>query len=431
MSGPNNINRNAPVDPYNNMDDWLNDDQDSSLSEDPTDFTNDDYGSDYQGAQGYAPMSMSGKEAAEQINTLFNQIKKDSSIPNVEKNKQLKELRALYDQARNYGRNPVPNAIMNELSAFEANSISNLGMEGVEGDEEGGTNPATLKKDLNDFKATIQANPNLSETKKQQYLAKITQWLSGLDLKTLDAATIIPLFDAMKTQITEASAFSPVAQRLSEATGRSAEEIDALLESHGIDAANLPNPPDSRIAELLNDPELSDALGSAQQGVSDSFNALKEGTERAVRDANSTSDARAAGNTSSAYSDWSMYEKVQRLYEHGDELNTGVTNARKTLANETAKILSALYGTSVSASTDAAKAGSINFNGNDINVCTSSLSGNINFSSTTTIDWPTVTRPTAQVDCEGSGATGHPQWMDDKGYPSASYDGSNEVGYSS
>lgn len=422
MSGPNNINRNAPVDPYNNMEDWLNDDYDSGMEGDPTDFTSDDYGSGYQDGQGYAPVSMSGTEAAEQIKTLFNQVKKDSSIPNVEKNKQLKELRALYDQARNYGRKPVPNAIMNELSAFEAGSISNTNIEGFDGDEEGGSNPATLKKDLNDYKAKIQGNPNLSETKKQQYLAKITQWLSSLDLKTLDAETIIPLFEEMKNQITQASAFSPAVQSLAEASGADAEEIQQAFEQKGLNPSSLPNPPTQKVLEVL--ASLSEELGGKLDAVKDAVLARTDEIRKQTDAANAQNASNTACSSDNDKTDLKAFQYLYDAKHHQDQQSKDVAAAMREAGSSLVTLLQAAYpGVNISTVSssegqgfndtekDYNTAGLINFNGSTIDIF-KATDGKLQASSSVDTE-PAVQIVGVRYDWEGSG-----DWEDGAGAPS-------------
>jgi|GEM_PF-3355015 len=52
----------------------------------------------------------------------------------------------------------------------------------------------------------------------------------------------------------EFALFNPVMQRLCEFTGKSAQEINALLNQYGVNPAKLPSPPDQKITAFIQDP---------------------------------------------------------------------------------------------------------------------------------------------------------------------------------
>jgi hypothetical protein len=315
--------------------------------------------------------------------------------------------------------------ISGNISAKQAKNIStgDTGDVGGTGDAPPADDPnATLKTELTDYKTAIQNNPNLSDAKKTEYTGKIDQWLQGMDLKTLDAEAIQPLFDDLKTEITTATAFSPAIQSLAQTTGKEPAELEALFKKHGLDPANLPTPPDSKVAALLNDPEFSESIGNLKQGVADAYKGLKSEIDTQTSNANNLNAANVSSDTSNLDNlDVSSFKFLQDATNHTDDKSNALIDARKNLANETANILSAMYGKTVTASTDPTKAGTISFDGTNLNVCTSSLSGDIQFGSKG-IDWPDVSRVTYQIDAEGDGQTPIPDWMSKAGYPTHAYD---------
>ncbi len=419
MSGPNNINRSSTVDPYNNMDDWLNEDLDSALLEEGGDFS-EDYESGYQsGAQGRPSIALTGTAAAEQLKTLYNQIKKDPEIDVTTKNKQLKELRALFDQAKSFGNKPVSNALMNEISALEAGSISDASIDGME-DEEGGS--GNLKEDLASFKTQIQSNTSLSAAKKQQYLAKIDQWISGMDLRTLDADTIQPLFDEMRTQITQASAFSPAIQSIAEATNADPEEIQSAFEAKGLNPSSLPNPPTQKVLEVL--VSLSDELGSKLQAVKDTVRARSDEIQKQTNAANAQNAANTACTSDNDNTDLKAFQYLYDAKYQQDTFSKDVASAMREASGELATLLQAAYpGTNISTvpasegqgfnetQKDYYSAGLINFNGAKIDLFKAN-DGSLQASSS--IDTGAeVQIVTVKYDWEGGG-----DWEDRAGAPS-------------
>ncbi|MFO1463838.1 MAG: hypothetical protein U1F66_08660 [bacterium] len=301
------------------------------------------------------------------------------------------------------------------------------GAEGAEG-EDGGK--AQMKKDLEDYKKAINDNPDLSSDQKAEYTEKIDKWLKGLELGTITPETIDENLGELKQEVSDATAFPPIFQKLEELTGKSPKELEDLFKKHGLDPKNLPNPPDAKVAELLNDKDFAANLNELKQTAKDDYGKLKEQIDKKIQECNSRNDA-ARQNTSVTNDNFQPFRDIEDIYEHKDDMSKTVAADRKKVAEEAAKLLSAMYGKEVTAVTDDAKAGCISFDGTEMNVMQNTFSGDISFTTDTKIDYPPVDRPTFWKDCEGDGTIACPQWMQDANYPHASYDGGFEWGHSS
>ncbi len=424
MSDTNRIHRSNlanQTDPYS--DEWLNEGYDSSeaYSEENVTFMSDVY----LESEGYssAPMSasMTGLEAAEQIRTLFDQVKKDSNFSNEDKNKLLKELRSLFEQVRSYGAKPIPSAFLSELSMLEASSFSSAPLEEIE-EQEAGFDSEAFKKDLLDYKTQVQNNPNLSETKKQQYLSKMDQWISGIDLKTLDAETIQPLFDEMKDEVTQASAFSPAIQSLSEATDLAPEEIQQAFEAKGLNASHLPNPPTQRVLEVLS--SLSDELSNKLQTVKDTTRARRDEIRKQTEAAKAQNASNTACSSDNDNTDLKAFQFLYDAKHHQDQFSKDAASAMRDAVSTLTTLLQAAYPEqNISAVTgsegegfndiekDYATAGLISFNGAKIDLFKAEDGS---FQASSTIDKDAdVEVVSVKYDWEGSG-----DWEDSAGRPS-------------
>lgn len=265
MSGPNNINRSSTVDPYNNMDDWLNEDLDSALLEEGGDFS-EDYESGYQNSQGRSSIALTGTAAAEQLKALYNQIKKNPDIDVKEKNKQLKELRALFDQAKSYGNKPVSNALMNAISALEVGGIENsLGDESLEG-----SSAEQVKKSIGELKTKINSS-DLSASQKQTFLSKLDRALAALAINSGDEqiSTASETFEEVNTAF-QSNLNQPASVRnLADKLGKPVEEVLSAAENAGVNLDNLPHPPNNKVMNMLSE------LGVPEQSKVEEFSQIK------------------------------------------------------------------------------------------------------------------------------------------------------------
>jgi len=107
-----------------------------------------------------------------------------------------------------------------------------------------------------------------------------------------------------------------------------------------------------------------------------------------------------------------------------NQANEEVITARQKLATEVAGVLSAMYGTTVTACTDKAKAGCVSMNGADLNVSTG-ITGTVGFSDKTAIEWKNIDLVSFGVDCEGNATVSQEtlDWATKAGFPVYSYDG--------
>lgn len=301
------------------------------------------------------------------------------------------------------------------------------GIDGGEGDDDGSM---ALKKELEDYKTAIESNTDLSSDQKKEYTEKLDKWIKGMELGTITVESAQENFEELKQEVSDATAFPPIFQKLEELTGKSPKELEDLFEKHGLDPKNLPNPPDAKIAELLNDKEFSSTLDSLKQTAKDDYGKLKEKIDAKIQECNNR-NAAARAATSTTNDNFQPFRDIQDIYEHKDDLSKTVISDRKKVAEETAKLLSAMYDKPVTAVSDDAKAGCISFDGTELNVMQNTFSGDIAFSNDTKIDYPQFDRPVFAKDCEGDGTISAPQWMQDANYPHESYDGDFQWGHSS
>lgn len=412
------------TDPYS--DEWLNqsDDVTEFSSEEDISFMSDAYMEGGASGPAQGSSAMKGFEAAEQIKQLYHQIKKDPQLDNVQKNKLLKELHTLFDTARSYCSKNVPMTLLGEISVLEAASISQAPtseFESIEEEEEG-INLESLKTELSNYKAQIQENANLSETKKQQYISKIDQWMSALDLKTLDAETLLPLLEEMKEEVTQASAFSPVVQSLAESTGADPEEIQSAFEAKGLNPSHLPTPPSEKVLQVL--VSLSDGLEGKLQAVKD---AVKNRTEEIKKQTDNAKAQNASNTACSSDNDNTDLKAFQFLYDakhHQDSFSKEVATAMRSAGDELATLLNAAYPGSTISSISAAEgegfndiekdyntAGLLSFNGTRIDLF-KAADGVLQASSTVDVE-AEVAVVGVRYDWEGSG-----DWEDGAGRPS-------------
>src|SRR4030095_11269061 len=345
---------------------------------------------------GYVPPEDGGRacpvvksqDLADQLQAQYDTIKGDTTIPYDERNTLLKDLGDLIKKVKALpDGEPITADFQKDWDAFRASAAPAGGAVDANGDPVEADPNVQMKTDLEAYKEAIQGNPNLTDAKKTEYIGKIDQWLSGMELKTLDAESIQPQFDALKEEVTTASLHSPVVQSLSETTGLDPDPLENLFEKHGLDPANLPNPPDSKVAGLLNDPEFSSAIASDKEAVKGASTDLKSFIDTNVSAANALNASNQGSDTSVGDNmDGTSFQNLQNAYEHKDDKSAALTSARTKLATDVAQVLSSMYGTSVTSSSDPAKAGCIPFNGADMNVCPTSSTGDVSFGTSTDID---------------------------------------------
>ncbi len=293
------------------------------------------------------------------------------------------------------------------------NRIMGTGEEG-----EGGS----LKSQLEDTKEKILADTNLSEKKRKEMTDKIDKWLSTLELGASEEmeSKIMDEFMALQEEYANAALFSSGASTLAELTGMDPSEIEALAQKHGVDLNNLPNPPDAKLAALI--AELPN-IGGLVDDVKSKYTDLQNQIDSAVSSANATNEANQASDSSKKDStDWTPFQFLYNAKFHRDDASQALANAKTALAKEVANVLSALYGTEVTAIEDPAKCGMVSFNGMELNVLgTGGANATIGFSESPP-EWPSVDLVQVYVDDEGDGKTDVPPWMRDAHYPYHIYD---------
>src|SRR4030095_2190416 len=296
----------------------------TELGNEPTDSPppgapGDDYVLPEDGGSGGSVVK--SQDLVDQLQAQYDAIKGDTTIPYDERNTLLKDFGDLIKKVKALpDGEPIPADLQKDLDAFQAAAAPAGGAVDENGEPVEADPNVQLKTDLEAYKEAIQANPNLSDAKKTEYIGKIDQWLSGRELKTLDAESIQPQFDSLKEEVTTASLHSPVVQSLSEATGLDPDTLENLFEKHGLDPANLPNPPDSKVAGLLNDPEFSSAIASDKEAVKGASTDLKSFIDSNVSAANALNAANQGSDTSVGDNmDGTSFQNLQNAYEHKDD----------------------------------------------------------------------------------------------------------------
>jgi predicted RNase H-like HicB family nuclease len=280
-----------------------------------------------------------------------------------------------------------------------------------------------LTEELQSFKTSLASMTNLTPEKRQEFESQIDQWLSNLNLGNGDPEQIWDLFETLKDEVNQMAAFSPVEQSLGEALGIGAEAAHALMEKHGLDPNNLPPPDDSRILDLLNDPEL-EGIHAAANGVTTAEKNLEEFIDLNKQQANAENQTREADTSN--YTDSKDVTVFKNLYEaskHEDDRSVDLIDAHEKFGEEIAKVLTALYGEEATVTQeDTDLAGVVRFDGKSYRFDISGT-GDIDTTSDLEIDWPEFELVAWHYDAEGSGNLGRPQWVKDADYPAKSYDG--------
>jgi hypothetical protein len=319
------------------------------------------------------------------------------------------------------------NAAVNPASAEGAE-----GMEGMEGEgNEEAVEREAKKKELEDYLKAVNDNPDIPSDLKEDAKEKIEKWIKGMELGTITMETIDEELDTLKNEISDATAFAPTIQKLAQVTGKEPAELEKLFEKHGLDPKNLPNPPDAKVAELLNDPAFSDTISSLKSQVKDDYKALKDFIQTNTSNANSLNSANESSNTSQTDNlDYTSFQNLQDAFEKKDDNSKRLIENSNKLANEVANVLSAMYDTEVKAvgGADPLKAGMITFGGTEMNIIGSGATGEVGFKTGSGLDWPQVDRVAYRYDGEGDGQTPPPGWMKTSSYPSSAYDGDDEHG---
>jgi len=350
------------------------------------------------------------------------------------------QIKAIMDQLNQVSGSEVPPEVANQLFALQANLLGTgpgtvdpsaaddpFGLDEVLGQSKEG--PDKLLSNLKEFKDTVQKNTNLSSEDKQTFLEKLDRWISNMELTPgeEEIQQIDYDFSDLKGQFTQASHYGPVINRVAQATGNDPAQVEELFEKHGIDPKNLPSPPNGKIADLLNDSDFSGSLNSLMGEAKEKYKSLKDEIKTQVSNANLENEKNQASDTSQRDSvDQSSFKFLYNANFHRDDFSEALINTRLKAAEETASLLSALYGEEVSASTDPEKAGIISFKGSELNILSKGGISEISFSQTEP-EWPPVEMVEIFIDNEADGKTDLIDWMKEAHYPYYNYDWDNSA----
>jgi len=420
MSGPNGINRSNftnQADPMNDMDGWLESDYEDYGGEGSTGW-GEDYGqSGYQGMEGEGPVGMSGNEAVQQLLADFKQVKANPNLDVAEKNKQLKQIKALMDQAKSLGNKPISSALMNEISILEAEVIQSAPLEGAE--EEGGDNSSNVQKSLDELKSKIQASDRIPESKKSELISKLERAKSNLDINPGESSlqSAADIIAEVQQEFDDLMAMPKAAIDLASKLNLSPEEIKSAAENAGVNLDNLPKPPDEKVMKMLNE------LGIPDQSKIDEFNQIKDERKTKMQELKSKLQAqdeewhRETENPPSQ----SDFSTSYKYYSRQDDLYKQMEGKEKEMQGSIVDALNALgYSASAGASPD-----QIKLDGSSVVDFFNEKTGTFGFSTTltdmggiqTNEDFYPAPRNTESSD------EGHIQDMGDKpgGYPEVTY----------
>lgn len=416
-----------------NLDDWPDEDFDL---EDGSEGVEDGYGRSHysKGDEADSTTPVTASDAVSQLEDLIQQTNADHSLSPENR----KEINALKSKLNALHNKPIPENLLSEFRALQASILGN-----VAGDEsEGSDGTGSLKQAIQDYKKTLEKTPNLDDQEKKSYLAQLDKWTSALNLKTADLEDIQSQFETVQQEVNTASTYPQAIRKLAKITGKEPSELQTLFKKHDLDPSNLPSPPDSKIAALLNDSDFSEKLGSLRESIASTTKDLKDEISKQAKTAHDLNDAAQQAKDKQRSSDDSSYKFLYNATFHQDEKSKALVVARTALAGETAKYLSALYGKEVKAETkDPEKSGFISFDqGVSLNVVgnigsapageenAASAQAQIQFSKKK-IDWPPVEIVKFEVDLYGGkwsdddgSITKIPEWMKQANYPMQAYD---------
>ena len=230
--------------------------------------------------------------------------------------------------------------------------------------------------------------------------------------------------------------YSAAILNLAQITQKSPAELTALFNKYRLDPANLPVPPDMRVAQLFNDPAFDSTLNDLKSKIPSMYQNYKNEI------ANETSKANSI-NASNISSDTSVIDDLNTapfkyLYNAQNGANTPEGQAwlqqRGMVGDRVSKLLSTMYPGAVINSNPAAGnwgdnanpttlPGMIEFNGQLLNAVPDSSTGTIHFGNEgAKIDYPPVQLVPWEYDAYGAGAVSVPDWMEQANYPTHAYD---------
>lgn len=358
------------------------------------------------------------------IKQLIAEIGQNSSLSPSQKEdlyQKITVLKSQLIQLQHAGKKMITQDISEKVSELERFVHGNINFDDfgmVENDNDSNNLEAELKQE----KARIQFSKKLPSELKANYIRQIDKMLSNL-LNPAAQEKIGEDFESLKTEVVDAEMYPAAVTRLAQKLEMEPSRVSELMKKHGLDPENLPSPPDAKMAAFLSDSEINVNIGSLQFEIESSSRVLKEEITKQTRLANEMNNTNINSDTSKAdNSDVSSYKFLYDASLHKDEKSLQLIEARKNLAGQMADLLGAIYGKTVKACQEPEKAGMIQFDGTTLNTLSNGASPNIQFSSSTPIEWPSVQLVTFEVDAEGDGQTSTPQWMLDGHYPLHAYE---------
>ena len=132
--------------------------------------------------------------------------------------------------------------------------------------------------------------------------------------------------------------------KLSQLTGKSFAEIEALFQKHGLNPANLPNPPDAQVAALFNDPAFDSVLAGLKGEVASTHQNLVNQVKAAEAQCNAINQTNLSSDTSVFDNlNTTPFKFLHDASEGQDSYSQAFRWARESLATRTGSLLSAMY----------------------------------------------------------------------------------------
>jgi hypothetical protein len=198
-----------------------------------------------------------------------------------------------------------------------------------------------LKAELEEYKNTLNDNPNLTAESREGYLEDLDQWISAIDLGTADFEQIQGTFEELKAEVAEASLYSPEAQSLSEITDMSPEDIEEAAEKHNLDLRDLPEPPTMAVIEFLK--EISPELGEKFSAVEEAVDARQEFIDETIDACESLNSKNSACTSDGDDKNLGVFQDLYDLKHHQDQKSNDVAEAMKEANQEVVNLLQGLY----------------------------------------------------------------------------------------
>jgi len=293
----------------------------------------------------------------------------------------------------------------------------------LEGDIQGesGESQETSSR-LENLIKQIEANSNLSQADKENYLKQVGE-LQNQTAVVTDEAGVIGLeekLDDLQFQIEDLGRYPAAISRMSQQLGMDPDRLSNLFKRYGMDPNSEISIPDSRVESMLNDPEFAD-LAQVRGEFDQSVTAFQERVLQLQTAANNWNALNMSDRDQALKVDASFRDLYDESIGEGEGFKA-VEAAAEKLAQKTAEILSAMTGENVIAIIgEEDKAGFIQVGSQEVNVMADVEDPRLNFNGGS-LEVPDVELVPLYADTVRDGQTEIPEWMKEEGYPIEEWD---------